>query len=35
MLRYLAAHSGHLVTKVEVQQHVWAGTHVTASMLLW
>ena len=35
MLRYLAAHSGRLVTKAKVQQHVWTGTHVTASMLLW
>jgi predicted ATPase len=33
MLRYLAAHPGRLVTKSEVQQHVWAGTHVTDSVL--
>jgi predicted ATPase len=33
MLRYLVAHAGRLVTKAEVQQHVWAGTHVTASVL--
>ena len=25
MLRYLVAHPGRLVTKAEVQQHVWAG----------
>jgi len=33
MLGYLVAHPGRLVTKAEVQQHVWAGTHVTASVL--
>jgi DNA-binding winged helix-turn-helix (wHTH) protein len=33
MLRYLVAHPGRLVTKVEVQQHVWAGTHVTPNVL--
>ena len=33
MLRYLVAHPGRLVTKAEVQQHVWAGTHVTDSVL--
>ena len=33
MLRYLAAHPGRLVTKAEVQQHVWAGTHVSAGVL--
>src|SRR5215813_11613564 len=33
MLRYLAAHPGRLVTKAEVHQHVWAGTHVTDSVL--
>src|SRR5262245_42221363 len=33
MLRYLAAHPGRLVTKAEVQQHVWAGTHVTPNVL--
>ena len=33
MLRYLAAHPGRLVTKTEVQQHVWAGTHVTPNVL--
>jgi two-component system, OmpR family, response regulator len=25
MLRYLVAHPGRLVTKAELQQHVWAG----------
>jgi predicted ATPase len=33
MLRYLAAQPGRLVTKAEVQQHVWAGTHVTPNVL--
>ena len=33
MLRYLVAHPGRLVTKAEVQQHVWAGTHVSDSVL--
>jgi hypothetical protein len=33
MLRYLAAHPGRLVTKTEVQQHVWTGTHVTPNVL--
>ena len=33
MLGYLVAHPGRLVTKAEVQQHVWTGTHVTASVL--
>src|SRR5215510_15044092 len=33
MLQYLAAHPGRLVTKAEVQQHVWAGTHVTPTVL--
>ena len=33
MLRYLAAHPGRLVTKAEVQQQVWEGTHVTDSVL--
>ena len=32
MLRYLAEHPGRLVTKAEVQQQVWAGTHVTDSV---
>ena len=33
MLRYLVAHPGRLVTKAEVQQHVWAGAHVSDSVL--
>ena len=33
MLHYLVAHPGRLVTKAEVQQHVWAGTHVSDSVL--
>jgi hypothetical protein len=33
MLRYLVAHPGRLVTKAEVQQHVWAGTHISDSVL--
>src|SRR5262245_17285311 len=33
LLRYLVAHPGRLVTKAEVRQHVWAGTHVTDSVL--
>src|SRR5499426_2196957 len=33
MLRYLATHPGRLVTKTEVQQQVWAGTHVSDSVL--
>jgi hypothetical protein len=33
MLRYLAAHPGRLVTKTEVQQHVWAGTHGIPNVL--
>jgi predicted ATPase len=33
MLRYLAAHPGRLVTKAEVRQHVWAGTHITPTVL--
>ena len=33
MLRYLVAHPGRLVTKTEVLRHVWAGTHVTDSVL--
>src|SRR5215475_11471822 len=33
MLRYLAAHPGRLVTKAELRQHVWAGTHVTDTVL--
>jgi predicted ATPase len=33
MLRYLVEHPGRLVTKAEVRQHVWAGTHVTDTVL--
>jgi hypothetical protein len=33
MLSYLVAHPGRLVTKAEVQQHVWGGTHVTDTVL--
>ena len=33
LLRYLAEHPGRLVTKAEVRQHVWAGTHVTDTVL--
>jgi AAA ATPase domain/Transcriptional regulatory protein, C terminal len=33
MLRYLAAHPGRLVTKAELRQHVWGGTHVTDTVL--
>src|SRR5215831_10262530 len=33
LLRYLLAHSGRLVTKTELRQHVWAGTHVSDTVL--
>ena len=33
MLRYLVAHAGRLVTKAELRQHVWGGTHVTDTVL--
>jgi AAA ATPase domain len=33
LLRYLVAHPGRLVTKAELRQHVWAGTHVTDTVL--
>src|SRR5215468_2614927 len=33
LLRYLVAHPGRLVSKAEVRQHVWAGTHVTDAVL--
>src|SRR5262245_50867029 len=33
LLRYLVAHPGRLVTKAEVRQHVWAGTHVSDTVL--
>ena len=33
MLRYLVEHPSRLVTKAELRQHVWAGTHVTDTVL--
>src|SRR5215468_8258846 len=33
LLRYLLAHPGRLVTKAELRQHVWAGTHVSDTVL--
>jgi DNA-binding winged helix-turn-helix (wHTH) protein len=33
MLGYLVAHAGRLVTKAEVLQHVWGGSHVSDSVL--
>ena len=33
VLQYLAEHPGRLVTKAELQRQVWAGTHVSASVL--
>ena len=33
LLRYLVAHPGRLVTKAELRQHVWAGTHVSDTVL--
>jgi predicted ATPase/DNA-binding winged helix-turn-helix (wHTH) protein len=33
MLRYFAEHPDRLVTKTELRQHVWAGTHVTDTVL--
>jgi DNA-binding winged helix-turn-helix (wHTH) protein/tetratricopeptide (TPR) repeat protein len=33
MLCYLAQHPGRLVTKAELRQHVWVGTHVTDTVL--
>jgi predicted ATPase len=33
MLRYLVEHPARLVTKAELWQHVWAGTHVTDAVL--
>ena len=33
MLRYLVEHPGRLVTKTELRQHVWAGTHVSDTVL--
>src|SRR6516162_7826766 len=33
MLRYLVAHAGRVVTKAELRQHVWGGTHVSDTVL--
>jgi hypothetical protein len=33
VLRYLARHAGRLVTKAELRQHVWGGTHVSDTVL--
>ncbi|MGH2609567.1 MAG: ATP-binding protein, partial [Tepidiformaceae bacterium] len=33
MLRYLVEHPRRLVTKPELRQHVWGGTHVTDTVL--
>src|SRR5262245_1300173 len=33
MLRYLVEHPGRLVTKAELRQYVWTGTHVTDTVL--
>ena len=33
VLRYLVEHPGRLVTKAELRQHVWAGMHVTDTVL--
>jgi DNA-binding winged helix-turn-helix (wHTH) protein len=33
VLQYLATHPGRLVTKTELRQHIWAGTHVTETVL--
>jgi DNA-binding winged helix-turn-helix (wHTH) protein len=33
VLCYLVEHPGRLVTKAELRQHVWAGAHVTDSVL--
>ena len=33
MLCYLAEHPDRLVTKAELRQHIWAGTHVTDTVL--
>ena len=33
VLRYLVEHPGRLVTKAELRQHVWAGAHVTDTVL--
>ena len=33
LLRYLVEHPGRLVTKTELRQHVWTGTHVSDTVL--
>jgi predicted ATPase/DNA-binding winged helix-turn-helix (wHTH) protein len=33
VLRYLVIHAGRLVTKAELRQHVWGGTHVSDTVL--
>ena len=33
VLRYLVMHAGRLVTKAELRQHVWGGTHVSDTVL--
>src|SRR5215813_15277926 len=33
VLRYLVEHPGRLVTKAEMRQHVWGGTHVSDTVL--
>ena len=33
VLRYLLEHPGRLVTKAELRQHVWAGMHVSDTVL--
>jgi predicted ATPase len=33
LLRYLVAHPGRVVTKAELRQYVWAGTHITDTVL--
>lgn len=33
VLQYLATHPGRLVTKTELLQHIWAGRHVTETVL--
>ena len=33
VLRYLVEHPGRLVSKAELRQHVWAGLHVTDTVL--
>jgi hypothetical protein len=34
VLRYLVRHAGRLVTKAELRQHVWGGTHVSDTVLM-